>query len=760
MIRSVLFACLLFGSTITHAASIIVKNIDELHAAADKAQPGDIIIMQNGVWNNVAIKLECKGTVEKPIIIKAQTAGKVLISGESSLRIGGNYITVDGLFFTNGYSGKNTTIEFRSSKDKVANNCRVTNVVIDNFNNPKRMDENNWVLFYGKNNRVDHCSFRDKNNMGVLMAVILDDDRSRENFHSVDHNYFGRRVPLGSNGGEIIRVGVSQHCEFNSNTQITDNFFEECDGEAEVISIKSGSNVIRGNLFKECQGSLVLRHGNYNTVENNVFLGNNKPGTGGIRVINKGQWVVNNYLSGCRGIDFRSPLTVMNGIPNSPAHRYVQVTDAVISNNTFYECSPISLCDGSDAERSLPPDHVYFASNAFYNTKDSIIYRAFDKLDGIQFRGNQVHSKVQQSLPKGFLKGGMSTQKNDPAPFVVAQDSSGPITVIDTLQKIAKTRLTGGFNNAAGFSNLSLIKKIQANAFTATGAAWYKRPVVKSIQYIQVSAKNAEEVYKLLERKEPMSIALTGKQYILDKPFAINKPVRFTGDKKLTTAFSSTDIPAIFELGGNGHLVLSTIFIHAGNVQAKYFISNSKEGFTDHYSVSVQGCTIQELRLEKGCEAFFFAQKSMIADSVTLRGNYFTGNNVAHIVMNTEKDDKGLYGAEKIVLDKNTFSKEQGSLLDIYRGGNDESTLGPNLVATGNSWRDCSNSDEKPFIALTGVQRSLFSGNVFMDCFTNTSLFVYNDKVRAYHILEKNVIRGSGKVQTNNFVTQKDNNIQ
>ena len=128
------------------------------------------------------------------------------------------------------------------------------------------------------------------------MAVILEDERSRENFHSIDHNYFGARLPLASNGGEIIRVGVSQHCEFSSNTQIRDTFFEHCDGETEIISIKSCWNNIRNNLFKKCQGSVVLRHGNYNTVENNIFLGNNKEGTGGVRVINKGQWVVNNLF--------------------------------------------------------------------------------------------------------------------------------------------------------------------------------------------------------------------------------------------------------------------------------------------------------------------------------------------------------------------------------------------------------------------------------------------------------------------------------
>ena len=128
--------------------------------------------------------------------------------------------------------------------------------------------------------------------MGVLLAVILDDERSRENFHSIDHNYFGRRSPLASNGGEIIRVGLSQHCQFNSNTGINNNFFENCDGEAEIISIKSCANVVEENIFKECQGSVVLRHGDNNIVADNYFLGNDKPGTGGVRVINKGQVVI------------------------------------------------------------------------------------------------------------------------------------------------------------------------------------------------------------------------------------------------------------------------------------------------------------------------------------------------------------------------------------------------------------------------------------------------------------------------------------
>ncbi|HVE62098.1 MAG TPA: polysaccharide lyase 6 family protein, partial [Chitinophagaceae bacterium] len=301
MRRSILLIFILLITQLSIATTFVAKNIHELNAANKKAQPGDVIILTNGEWKNVTITLSCNGTKEKPVTIKAQTAGKVFITGASRLMLGGNFLIVDGLYFTNGYAGDEAVINFRINKDQLANYCRVTNCAVNDFNNPKRMDENYWVAFYGKNNRLDHCSFKDKKNIGVLLAVILDDERSRENFHSIDNNYFGRRPPLASNGGEIIRVGVSQHAEFNSNTQITDNYFDNCDGETEIVSIKSASNVVKNNLFKECQGSVVLRHGDNNIVENNIFLGNDKPGTGGVRVINKGQWVVNNFFYKCRG---------------------------------------------------------------------------------------------------------------------------------------------------------------------------------------------------------------------------------------------------------------------------------------------------------------------------------------------------------------------------------------------------------------------------------------------------------------------------
>lgn len=162
MLQKLFIPFLVLITLSANASTILVKNIDELKKANKEAKPGDIIILQNGEWNNVSISLNCNGTKELPITFKAQTAGKVIITGNSKLLLGGDYIIVDGFYFIKGFAGDDAIIKFRVNNNELANNCRVTNTVINDFNNPKRMDDNYWVMLYGKHNRIDHCSFQNK----------------------------------------------------------------------------------------------------------------------------------------------------------------------------------------------------------------------------------------------------------------------------------------------------------------------------------------------------------------------------------------------------------------------------------------------------------------------------------------------------------------------------------------------------------------------------------------------------------------------
>lgn len=264
-----------------------------------KLQPGDVLILLNGNWKDAELSFTSSGTADKHIIIRAEEAGKVMLTGKSSLRFGGDYIDVFGLYFTNGYADDDVIL-FRKDA-RVANNCRVSNCAIFNYNPPNRMKENNWIAFFGRNNRFDHNYISDKKNLGATLVVELNDEKNQQNFHRIDSNYFGPRETMGGNGGETMRIGNSTYSRTSSNTIIENNFFDRCNGEVEIISVKSCDNIIRGNTFWECEGNVVMRHGNRNLVEDNRFIGNDKPLTGGVRVINAGHKIINNYFYKLKG---------------------------------------------------------------------------------------------------------------------------------------------------------------------------------------------------------------------------------------------------------------------------------------------------------------------------------------------------------------------------------------------------------------------------------------------------------------------------
>ena len=302
-----------------------------------------------------------EGEKGNPIRLTAQTKGKVILSGQSNLRLAGNYLEVSGLVFKDGYTPTQEVISFRKNKNELANNSRVTEVVIDNFNQPERQEADFWVMLYGKNNRFDHSHLVGKRNKGVTMAVKLNSAESRENNHRIDHNYFGPRPILGSNGGETLRIGTSHFSRTDSKTIVENNYFDRCDGELEIISSKSGSNVIRNNTFYKSRGTLTMRHGNNTLVEGNVFFGADEDHTGGIRVINARQIVRNNYMQDIKGTRFGGALVVMNGVPNSPINRYDRVRDAVIENNSLVNSDNIQLAAGGDEERSAVPLDTTFS---------------------------------------------------------------------------------------------------------------------------------------------------------------------------------------------------------------------------------------------------------------------------------------------------------------------------------------------------------------------------------------------------------------
>jgi poly(beta-D-mannuronate) lyase len=152
----------------------VVGDIQEFEDAVKIVQPGDRIVLANGIWKDTELLFIGEGTEEKPITLTVETKGKVFLEGQSNLRMGGKYLIVEGLVFRNGYTPTGAVISMRKDKKLLCNNCRVTECVIDDYNPSERFDSDYWVAMYGKNNRFDHNYLVGKRNLGVTLAVRLD----------------------------------------------------------------------------------------------------------------------------------------------------------------------------------------------------------------------------------------------------------------------------------------------------------------------------------------------------------------------------------------------------------------------------------------------------------------------------------------------------------------------------------------------------------------------------------------------------------
>ncbi len=385
------------------AASYLVQDAAEYATASANLQPGDEIVLASGTWNNARLLLKGNGTAAAPITLRAQAPGQVVLTGQSDLRLAGQYLHVADLVFRDGYSPSDAVVAFRESSKAVARNSRVTGLVIDDYSNPDPADQDQWVMLYGAFNRLDHSQLRGKTNAGPTVVVVRDATQGLDNQHRIDHNWFGPRPALGVNGGETLRVGTSDTSLSDSNSTVEANWFEGCDGETEIISNKSGGNTYRGNVFYRSAGSLTLRHGNGNRVLDNVFIGEGKAGTGGVRVINAQQQVSNNYFQALAGSSNRAGLAVMHGQANAALSGYSPVVDALIERNTFVDVAKVSFGVGYNAASGIvvPPSSSQFRGNLIVNRNGANPVAVDGSLAGVAFSGNVQSPLASTALPGG-----------------------------------------------------------------------------------------------------------------------------------------------------------------------------------------------------------------------------------------------------------------------------------------------------------------------------------------------------------------------
>lgn len=377
------------------------NNDDHLKSLANAVLPGDTIVVKDGTFDtDGSVTIRNNGTAENRIVIMAESLNGVNLVNESYFDFRKcSYITLTGFIFA---STNVTAVKLQAS-----HHIRITN----NIFRINETESAKWVLVGGiwddpnaisSDNRIDHNIFENKTQPGNFITI----DGSPDPVYvssirdTIDHNYFRNNNPRVANEKESIRVGWSELSQSSGYTVVEHNLFEDCNGDPEIISVKTCDNIVRYNTFKRCKGTLSLRHGNRTEVNGNYFFGEGVEGTGGIRLYGDDHRVYNNYFQDLSGSVWDAPITLTNGDYNGGSNltKHFRINRAkVVFNTLVNNTNAIQIGYTNNGNYSKPPRDVVIANNIIVGNENNLV-KIYTTPINMKWQGNIMFASENAKL--------------------------------------------------------------------------------------------------------------------------------------------------------------------------------------------------------------------------------------------------------------------------------------------------------------------------------------------------------------------------
>jgi hypothetical protein len=302
----------MLASSVAHASTRAVSNSSQLSTALEAAAPGDVIVLADGSYAGFTVR-------KNGITVQAAHKGRAEIASGIIRLSRVSDVTVQGLTITT--SGSTQTVDGESFPVAIwfeaCTRCRLAGSTIRLSGQARGTA---WVMLSGNSsdNRIDHDELGPNPPSANLHSHFIFVRGNRKGISTpsdrtewasgngpfnpnmarhtrIDHNYFH---DMGSGSGEsIVAGGLGLAGDYqDTDTVIEDNLFENCDGDPEVISVKSSGNVVRNNTIRTSGGLISLRSGNHSVVTGNLVLAGRKPGSGGVKVYEHGHVITGNYV--------------------------------------------------------------------------------------------------------------------------------------------------------------------------------------------------------------------------------------------------------------------------------------------------------------------------------------------------------------------------------------------------------------------------------------------------------------------------------
>ncbi len=371
------------------AATINVNSNSALSSALGSVNPGDTIVLANGTYSGFTISRS--GTSTAPIVIQAASLhGATISSGTIRYNNGVSYVTIKGLRITT--PGSSQTIDGESFRVAVwfqaAQNCRLSQCYLRLSGHSSSTE---WVMLSGNsnNNRIDYNEFANNTVQGHYIwprgnrsGISVPSDRtSWANGNGpnnpnmarntrIDHNYFHDQGT--GTGAAIAFGGIGLAGDYQETfTLVEQNLFTNCDGDAEILEVKSSRNTIRNNTIRTSVGMISLRAGNQSSITGNIMLQGGKSGTGGIKIYEKNHTVTGNHIDNPADYGF----VVGRGTAyTSPNFSHAQVVNATITGNNFINMNGRGVIIGHGGDGTVSgPSGGTFSNNALRGSASPLL---------------------------------------------------------------------------------------------------------------------------------------------------------------------------------------------------------------------------------------------------------------------------------------------------------------------------------------------------------------------------------------------------
>jgi uncharacterized repeat protein (TIGR02543 family) len=386
----------------------IVTNVTEFKAAMNAMNPGDTVLVADGTYNIGGLEITRGGSALKPILIKSQNRFGAKITGATTLTLTGQtYVTYEGFDFN---------VDPVSTIFKMQG-CSYVRITRNQFKMSTLTDTqtSKWIIIgdlwdaetcSSHHNRIDHNLFDGKYDQGAWL--ILDGSHGTvpavSKYDRIDHNIFRNNTPRIANEKETVRLGVSDLSKLDAYAVVEYNLFEDCDGDPEIVSVKSCSDTVRYNTFRRCVGTVCLRQGNNSVVEGNYFFGEGKTtvydsetiGCGGVRVYGLNHKIINNYFEGLTGSKWDAACTMTNGdvtnTSTSNSSHFLPENVVFAFNTLINNVSNIEIGFDNNAAYGKAPKNCTIANNIVVAAQNPLVkYYSTTSLAGVSFAGNLMY---------------------------------------------------------------------------------------------------------------------------------------------------------------------------------------------------------------------------------------------------------------------------------------------------------------------------------------------------------------------------------